>query len=356
MAFVVSTPPGSSGAYLLTPDEHLWGSFPTRWCRTSPRPRAAWWIGGSTPSAPTSPTRRKPSSVTVTPSPSSSGARRSDHRPARIRMPAAAFADRAWRLVSTEVLGRGETPREGMPVLSLRLEYTREAPTSSRSVGRGASGSPAPSTASGGCGLPPRRARCASRPSGWRPGSPPGFAILHPTPRGGFTTPCLAWRPATLPAADWRSDQVGVSGGRGLLVLSSGRSARRLGLRARPGSLGTRVGRRLALRLARARAAPAAEDGCAGSSSASTPPPGQEKVIAEAGRAAEPPRGMTTLSAQHPRRDLRRRRARGGVRPRRGPAGHPRRPGPGRPGARGARPPAAGRAGGHARAGRRWNA
>jgi hypothetical protein len=39
--------------------------------------------------------------------------------------PANAFAERVWRLSPTEVLGRGETPREGPPQLALRVDYLR---------------------------------------------------------------------------------------------------------------------------------------------------------------------------------------------------------------------------------------
>jgi hypothetical protein len=38
---------------------------------------------------------------------------------------ATAFAERAWRLAPTEVLGRGEAPREGSPQLALRIDYLR---------------------------------------------------------------------------------------------------------------------------------------------------------------------------------------------------------------------------------------
>jgi hypothetical protein len=38
---------------------------------------------------------------------------------------ASAFAERLWRLSPTEVLGRGETPREGPPQLALRVDYLR---------------------------------------------------------------------------------------------------------------------------------------------------------------------------------------------------------------------------------------
>jgi hypothetical protein len=31
-----------------------------------------------------------------------------------------------WRLAPLEVLGRGETPREGTPALSVRVEYSRD--------------------------------------------------------------------------------------------------------------------------------------------------------------------------------------------------------------------------------------
>ena len=38
---------------------------------------------------------------------------------------ATAFAERVWRLPTTEVLGRGEVPREGSPQLALRIDYLR---------------------------------------------------------------------------------------------------------------------------------------------------------------------------------------------------------------------------------------
>jgi hypothetical protein len=38
---------------------------------------------------------------------------------------ATAFAERVWRLSPTEVLGRGEAPREGPPQLALRVDYLR---------------------------------------------------------------------------------------------------------------------------------------------------------------------------------------------------------------------------------------
>lgn len=39
---------------------------------------------------------------------------------------ATAWAERVWRLAPLEVLGRGETPREGTPALSVRVEYSRD--------------------------------------------------------------------------------------------------------------------------------------------------------------------------------------------------------------------------------------
>jgi hypothetical protein len=38
---------------------------------------------------------------------------------------ASLLADRLWRLPLTEVLGRGETPREGLPQSALRVDYLR---------------------------------------------------------------------------------------------------------------------------------------------------------------------------------------------------------------------------------------
>jgi hypothetical protein len=144
MGFVVSTPPGSSGAYLLTADGHLWlvpdalvQDLSAATSRLVDRRLHAFrsdepdamqlQLDGRSRAFVF---RRAQGATKVAPA----------ENPDAPSPEATAFADRAWRLVPTEVLGRGETPREGMPVVSLRLEYTRERkPLGFLEVGRAGS-------------------------------------------------------------------------------------------------------------------------------------------------------------------------------------------------------------------------
>lgn len=127
--FVVSTPQGASGAYLLAPDGHLWlvhdsliQDLSAASSRLVDRRLHAFrsdepdglqlQLDGRTRSfvvrKAQGSTRVAPAEAPDAPSPE-----------------ATAWADRVWKLAPLEVLGAGETPREGTPVPALRVEYLR---------------------------------------------------------------------------------------------------------------------------------------------------------------------------------------------------------------------------------------
>lgn len=129
LVFTVSTPPGAAGAYLLAPDGHLWlvqDSLPLDLSAASSRlvdrrlhafrqdePDALQLqVDGRTRSFVV---RRAQGSTRVAPA----------ETPDAPSPEVTSWADRAWKLTPLEVLGRGETPREGTPVVSLRIEYLR---------------------------------------------------------------------------------------------------------------------------------------------------------------------------------------------------------------------------------------
>ena len=180
MAFVVSTPPGSSGAYLLAPDGHLWlvpdalvQDLSAATSRLVDRRLHAFrsdepdamqlQLDGRTRAFVF---RRAQGATSVAPA----------ENPDAPSAEATAWADRVWRLVPTEVLGRGETPREGMPVrLPPPGVHPRAASrwASSRSVAAGSEWfARTEHTVGLGAACRPGRPRCASRPSGWRPARP----------------------------------------------------------------------------------------------------------------------------------------------------------------------------------------
>ena len=130
LAFVVSTPPGASGAYLLASDGHLWlvpeslvQDLSAATSRLVDRRLHAFradepdalqlQLDGHTRSFVV---RKVQGATRVAPA----------ENPDAQSAEATAFADRAWRLTPIEILGRGETPREGTPAVALRIDYTRE--------------------------------------------------------------------------------------------------------------------------------------------------------------------------------------------------------------------------------------
>lgn len=131
--FVVSTPPGASGAYLLAPDGHLWlvhesltQDLSAALSRLVDRRLHAFrsdepdalqlQLDGRTRSFVV---RKAQGSTRVAPA----------EAPDAASPEVTAWADRVWKLAPLEVLGRGETPREGTPVSALRVEYLRARKT-----------------------------------------------------------------------------------------------------------------------------------------------------------------------------------------------------------------------------------
>jgi hypothetical protein len=127
--FVVSTPPGAAGAYLLAPDGHLWlvqDSLVQDLSAASSRlvDRRLHAFRADEPDtlqlqldgrSRAFVVRKAQGTTRVAPveNPDSASAE------------ATGWADRMFRLSPLEVLGRGETPREGAPVVMLRVEYGR---------------------------------------------------------------------------------------------------------------------------------------------------------------------------------------------------------------------------------------
>jgi hypothetical protein len=130
LEFAVSTPPGAAGAYLLDPDGHLWlvheslvQDLSAAASRLVDRRLHAFradepdalqlQLDGRTRAFVV---RRVQGATRVAPA----------ENPDDPSADATAWAERVWRLAPLEVLGRGEIPREGTPVPSLRVEYTRD--------------------------------------------------------------------------------------------------------------------------------------------------------------------------------------------------------------------------------------
>jgi hypothetical protein len=130
LEYVVSTPPGAAGAYLLAPDGHLWlvqdsliQDLSAASSRLVDRRLHAFradepdalhlQLDGRTRSFVV---RKVQGSTRVAPA----------ENPDAPSAEATAWADRVFRLAPLEVLGRGETPREGTPTVALRVEYTRD--------------------------------------------------------------------------------------------------------------------------------------------------------------------------------------------------------------------------------------
>ncbi len=130
LEFVVSTPPGAAGAYLLAPDNHLWliqeslvqdlSAAASRLVdrrlhafRSDEPDALQLQLDGATRDFIV---RKAQGSTRVAPA----------ENPDAPSPEATAWADRAWRLAPIEALGRGETPREGTPAVALRVDYSRD--------------------------------------------------------------------------------------------------------------------------------------------------------------------------------------------------------------------------------------
>ena len=129
LGYTVATPPGASGAYLLASDGHLWlvqdalildlsaaSSRLVDWrlhaFRSDEPDALQLQLDGRTrPFV----VRKAQGSTRVAPA----------ENPDAPSAEATAWAERVWKLAPLEVLGRGETPREGTPVIALRIEYLR---------------------------------------------------------------------------------------------------------------------------------------------------------------------------------------------------------------------------------------
>jgi len=130
LEYVVSTPPGAAGAYLLAPDGHLWlvqeslvQDLSAAQSRLVDRRLHAFradepdalqlQLDGRTRAFVV---RRAQGTMRVAPA----------ENPDAPSADATVWADRVFRLAPLEVLGRGETPREGTPTIALRVEYSRD--------------------------------------------------------------------------------------------------------------------------------------------------------------------------------------------------------------------------------------
>ena len=156
---MVSTPPGAAGAYLLAPDGHLWlvqeslvqdfsSAASSRLVdrrlhafRADEPDALQIQLDGR---ARAFVIRKAQGTTRVAPA----------ENPDDPSAEATAWADRVWRLSPLEVLGRGETPREGAPTVALRVEYGRNRrPLGFLEVARsGSEWYPAPSTPPAGFG------------------------------------------------------------------------------------------------------------------------------------------------------------------------------------------------------------
>ena len=129
LEYVVSTPPGAAGAYLLAPDGHLWlvqESLVQDLSAASSRlvDRRLHAFRADEPDAlqlqlegrtRAFVLRRAQGTTKVAPA----------ENPDAPSAEGTLWADRLFRLAPLEVLGRGETPREGTPTIAFRVEYSR---------------------------------------------------------------------------------------------------------------------------------------------------------------------------------------------------------------------------------------
>jgi hypothetical protein len=130
LEYVVSTPPGAAGAYLLASDGHLFlvqdslvQDLSAALSRLVDRRLHAFrsdepdalqlQLEGRTRAFVI---RRVQGTMKVAPA----------ENPDAPSAEATLWADRVFRLAPVEVLGRGETPREGPPSVALRVEYSRD--------------------------------------------------------------------------------------------------------------------------------------------------------------------------------------------------------------------------------------
>ncbi|MGZ6028691.1 MAG: hypothetical protein ACXWK5_04650 [Myxococcaceae bacterium] len=131
--FVVSTPPGASGAYLLAPDGQLWlihESLVQDLSAASSRlvDRRLHAFRSDEPDALQLQLDGRTRSFVVRKAQGSTRVAPAED-PDAPSPEATAWADRVWKLAPLEVLGAGETPREGTPVSTLRVEYLRARKT-----------------------------------------------------------------------------------------------------------------------------------------------------------------------------------------------------------------------------------
>jgi|KBSMisStandDraft_5_1062788.scaffolds.fasta_scaffold06868_4 hypothetical protein len=129
LEFVVGTPPGAAGAYLLAPDGHLWlvqESLVQDLSAASSRlvDRRLHAFRSDEPDALQLQLDGRTRAFVVRKAQGSTRVAPAEN-PDAPSAEATAWADRIWRLSPLEVLGRGETPREGVPAVSLRVEYSR---------------------------------------------------------------------------------------------------------------------------------------------------------------------------------------------------------------------------------------
>ena len=129
LSFVVSTPPGASGAYLLDRGGRLWvvqeslvQDLSAALSRLVDRRLHAF--RSDEPDALQLQMEGRVRSFVVRKLQGATRVSPAEH-PDAPSTEANAWADRAWRLAPLEVLGRGETPREGTPAIAIRLEYLR---------------------------------------------------------------------------------------------------------------------------------------------------------------------------------------------------------------------------------------
>lgn len=130
LQFVVSTPPGASGAYLLGSDGRLWlvqESLVQDLSAAASRlvDRRLHLFRADEPDALQVQLEGRTRSFVVRKIRGSTQVAPAEN-PDAPSPEATAWADRAWRLTPIEVLGRGEVPREGPPVVALRIEYARD--------------------------------------------------------------------------------------------------------------------------------------------------------------------------------------------------------------------------------------
>jgi len=127
--FVVSTPPGAAGAYLLAPDGHLWlgqDSLVQDLSAATSRlvDRRLHAFRADEPDALQLQLDGRSRSFVVRKAQGTTRVAPVEN-PDSASAEATGWADRMFRLSPLEVLGRGETPREGAPVVMLRVEYGR---------------------------------------------------------------------------------------------------------------------------------------------------------------------------------------------------------------------------------------